>query len=86
MSFFADVSKLPSDLVDLLVQTSLYDMAFTVLLKFFKGSDLKRFFLFFHVQAIVSFSYAHLNLIAMYFGCNVLHSLGNWKEFLGLCH
>ncbi|KAJ9153482.1 hypothetical protein P3X46_026915 [Hevea brasiliensis] len=32
----------PSDLVDLLVQNNLYDMAFTVLLKFWKGSGLKR--------------------------------------------
>ncbi|KAF6139257.1 hypothetical protein GIB67_021467 [Kingdonia uniflora] len=32
----------PSDLVDLLVQANLYDMAFTVLLKFWKGSGLKR--------------------------------------------
>ncbi|KAF5204861.1 Nuclear pore complex protein [Thalictrum thalictroides] len=32
----------PSGLVDLLVQTNLYDMAFTVLLKFWKGSELKR--------------------------------------------
>ncbi|WCJ32291.1 SUPPRESSOR OF AUXIN RESISTANCE1 [Euphorbia peplus] len=31
-----------SGLVDLLVQTNLYDMAFTVLLKFWKGSGLKR--------------------------------------------
>ncbi|KAM7250291.1 hypothetical protein ACFE04_022174 [Oxalis oulophora] len=34
--------KAPSDLVGILVQTSLYDMAFTVLLKFWKGSTLKR--------------------------------------------
>ncbi|KAF6156793.1 hypothetical protein GIB67_033262 [Kingdonia uniflora] len=32
----------PSDLVDLLVQANLYDMAFTVLLKFWKGSGLKK--------------------------------------------
>ncbi|KAL2323239.1 hypothetical protein Fmac_027618 [Flemingia macrophylla] len=31
-----------SDLADLLVQNNFYDMAFTVLLKFFKGSGLKR--------------------------------------------
>ncbi|RDX92690.1 Nuclear pore complex protein NUP160, partial [Mucuna pruriens] len=31
-----------SDLADLLVQNNLYDMAFTVLLRFFKGSGLKR--------------------------------------------
>ncbi|EXC04051.1 hypothetical protein L484_011031 [Morus notabilis] len=30
------------NLVDLLVEANLYDMAFTVLLRFFKGSDLKR--------------------------------------------
>ncbi|KAA8545346.1 hypothetical protein F0562_020130 [Nyssa sinensis] len=34
--------KPPQDLVDLLVQANLYDMAFTVLLKFWKGSGLKR--------------------------------------------
>lgn len=38
----SDVHKAPSDLVDLLVQTNLYDMAFSVLLRFFKGSGLKR--------------------------------------------
>ncbi|KAL3729190.1 hypothetical protein ACJRO7_026308 [Eucalyptus globulus] len=32
----------PSELVDILVQTNLYDMAFTVLLKFWKNSGLKR--------------------------------------------
>lgn len=32
-----------SDLADLLVQNNLYDMAFTILLRFFKGSGLKRF-------------------------------------------
>ena len=31
------------NLVDLLVQADLYDMAFTVLLRFFRGSDLKRY-------------------------------------------
>ncbi|XP_061369060.1 nuclear pore complex protein NUP160 [Gastrolobium bilobum] len=31
-----------SDLADLLVQNNLYDMAFTILLRFFKGSELKR--------------------------------------------
>ncbi|KAH1227697.1 Nuclear pore complex protein NUP160 [Glycine max] len=31
-----------SDLADLLVQNNLYDMAFTILLRFFKGSGLKR--------------------------------------------
>ncbi|KAI4300319.1 hypothetical protein L6164_033710 [Bauhinia variegata] len=31
-----------SDLADLLVQSNLYDMAFTILLRFFKGSGLKR--------------------------------------------
>ncbi|XP_057965063.1 nuclear pore complex protein NUP160 [Malania oleifera] len=38
----AGVQMLPSDLVDLLVQMNLYDMAFTVLLKFWKDSQLKR--------------------------------------------
>lgn len=33
---------LPSDLVDLLVETDLYDMAFTVVLRFWKDSGLKR--------------------------------------------
>ncbi|GAB2284016.1 hypothetical protein Dimus_018499 [Dionaea muscipula] len=33
---------LPSDLVDLLVKTDLYDMAFTIILKFWKGSLLQR--------------------------------------------
>ncbi|GMH23861.1 hypothetical protein Nepgr_025704 [Nepenthes gracilis] len=33
---------LPSDLVDLLIETDSYDMAFTVLLRFWKGSRLKR--------------------------------------------
>lgn len=32
----------PSELVDILVQTNLYDMAFTVLLKLWKNSGLKR--------------------------------------------
>ncbi|KAH9684268.1 nuclear pore complex protein NUP160 [Citrus sinensis] len=36
------INEVPSDLVDLLVQTNFYDMAFTVLLKFWKGSRLKR--------------------------------------------
>ncbi|KAH9684265.1 nuclear pore complex protein NUP160 [Citrus sinensis] len=39
------INEVPSDLVDLLVQTNFYDMAFTVLLKFWKGSRLKRAFL-----------------------------------------
>ncbi|KAE8022771.1 hypothetical protein FH972_008545 [Carpinus fangiana] len=39
---FTEVHKAPSDLIDLLVQKNLYDMAFTVLLKFFNGSALKR--------------------------------------------
>ncbi|KAM1013811.1 hypothetical protein FF1_043678 [Malus domestica] len=34
--------KAPLEVVDLLIQTNLYDMAFTVLLRFFKGSQLKR--------------------------------------------
>lgn len=32
----------PSDLVDLLVETNLYDMAFTVILRFWKGSAVKK--------------------------------------------
>lgn len=39
---FNGINEVPSDLVDLLVQTNFYDMAFTVLLKFWKGSRLKR--------------------------------------------
>lgn len=39
---FTGDKKPSSDLVDLLVQTNLYDTAFTVLLKFWKGSGLKR--------------------------------------------
>lgn len=47
---FASGDKKPSsDLVDLLVQTNLYDTAFTVLLKFWKGSGLKRCVSFFHL-------------------------------------
>ncbi|KAM1120670.1 hypothetical protein ACFX19_002481 [Malus domestica] len=34
--------KTPLEVVDLLIQANLYDMAFTVLLRFFKGSELKR--------------------------------------------
>lgn len=39
---YTGMQKLPSDLVDLLVETNLYDMAFTIVLKFWKGSGLKR--------------------------------------------
>ncbi|KAG6727322.1 hypothetical protein I3842_02G124200 [Carya illinoinensis] len=39
---FTEVHRAPSDLVDLLVQRNLYDMSFTVLLRFFRGSALKR--------------------------------------------
>ncbi|GLT27531.1 hypothetical protein SLA2020_025180 [Shorea laevis] len=39
---YSGTQKPPSDLVDLLVQTNLYDMAFTVLMKFWKDSGLKR--------------------------------------------
>ncbi|CAM8906142.1 unnamed protein product [Rhodiola kirilowii] len=38
----SDRDALPSDLVDLLVQTNLYDMAFTVVLKFWRDISLKR--------------------------------------------
>ncbi|XP_031284855.1 nuclear pore complex protein NUP160 isoform X3 [Pistacia vera] len=38
---FNGIDKAPLDLVDLLVQKNLYDMAFTVLLNFCKGSRLK---------------------------------------------
>ncbi|KAF5731788.1 nuclear pore complex protein [Tripterygium wilfordii] len=39
---FTGMHKAPSDLVELLIQANLYDMAFTVLLKFWKGSALNR--------------------------------------------
>ncbi|AAG21620.1 unknown protein; 42586-33527 [Arabidopsis thaliana] len=39
---YSGLEKPPSDLVDLLVQANLYDMAFTVVLKFWRGSALKR--------------------------------------------
>ena len=40
--FTPGLEKPPPDLVDLLVQADLYDMAFTVVLKFWRGSALKR--------------------------------------------
>lgn len=36
------IEKPPPDVVDILVQAELYDMAFTVILRFWKGSGLKR--------------------------------------------
>uniref|UniRef100_A0A5B7BIU5 Uncharacterized protein n=1 Tax=Davidia involucrata TaxID=16924 RepID=A0A5B7BIU5_DAVIN len=39
---FTGNEKPPQDLVDMLVQANLYDMVFTVILKFWKGSGLKR--------------------------------------------
>ncbi|XP_077233386.1 SUPPRESSOR OF AUXIN RESISTANCE1 isoform X2 [Tasmannia lanceolata] len=39
---FAGSQTVLSDLVDLLIQADFYDMAFTILLKFWKGSGLKR--------------------------------------------
>ncbi|KAI8023992.1 Nuclear pore complex protein NUP160 [Camellia lanceoleosa] len=39
---FTGNEKPPPDLVDLLLQADLYDMGFTVILKFWKGSGLKR--------------------------------------------
>ncbi|MCD9560935.1 hypothetical protein HAX54_019798 [Datura stramonium] len=39
---FARIEAPPADVIDLLVESSLYDMAFTVILKFWKGSALKR--------------------------------------------
>ncbi|XP_022716344.1 nuclear pore complex protein NUP160 isoform X2 [Durio zibethinus] len=39
---YSGIEKAPSELVELLVQTNLYDMAFSVLLKFWKDSELKR--------------------------------------------
>lgn len=37
--------KPPSNLVDLLVESNLYDMAFTVILRFWQHCGLKRYFL-----------------------------------------
>lgn len=42
ITLISGCDALPSDLVDLLVQTNLYDMAFTVVLKFWKDISLKR--------------------------------------------
>ncbi|KAF7127679.1 hypothetical protein RHSIM_Rhsim11G0112000 [Rhododendron simsii] len=39
---FTGSEKPPPDVVDILVQAELYDMAFTVILRFWKGSGLKR--------------------------------------------
>ncbi|GMI73078.1 SUPPRESSOR OF AUXIN RESISTANCE1, NUCLEOPORIN 160, ARABIDOPSIS NUCLEOPORIN 160 [Hibiscus trionum] len=39
---YSGINKAPSDLVELLVLTNLYDMAFSVILKFWKDSELKR--------------------------------------------
>ncbi|KAJ7972354.1 Nuclear pore complex protein [Quillaja saponaria] len=39
---FSGIHRPPLDLVDLLVEKNLYDMAFTVILRFFKGSGLRR--------------------------------------------
>ncbi|CAH9085976.1 unnamed protein product [Cuscuta europaea] len=39
---FTGTEKPPPDLVDLLVESNLYDMVFTVIIKFWKGSALKR--------------------------------------------
>ncbi|XVF26426.1 hypothetical protein REPUB_Repub14bG0015700 [Reevesia pubescens] len=39
---YSGIEKAPLDLVELLVQMNLYDMAFSVLLKFWKDSELKR--------------------------------------------
>ncbi|KAK9076950.1 hypothetical protein SSX86_005285 [Deinandra increscens subsp. villosa] len=39
---FSGIDKPPPNLVELLVHSNLYDMVFTVILKFFKGSALKR--------------------------------------------
>ncbi|KAI3923172.1 hypothetical protein MKW92_020270 [Papaver armeniacum] len=39
---FTGKQTISSELVDILVQANFYDMAFTVLLKFWKGSELKR--------------------------------------------
>ncbi|KAJ4895010.1 SUPPRESSOR OF AUXIN RESISTANCE1 [Raphanus sativus] len=39
---YSGLEKPPPDLVDLLVQADLYDMAFTVVLKFWRGSALKK--------------------------------------------
>ncbi|XVE89260.1 hypothetical protein DITRI_Ditri19aG0188900 [Diplodiscus trichospermus] len=39
---YSGIQKAPSDLVELLVQTNLYEMAFSVVLKFWKDSELNR--------------------------------------------
>ncbi|XP_009775332.1 nuclear pore complex protein NUP160 isoform X2 [Nicotiana sylvestris] len=39
---FARIEAPPTDVIDLLVESNLHDMAFTVILKFWKGSALKR--------------------------------------------
>ncbi|XP_059313417.1 nuclear pore complex protein NUP160 [Lycium ferocissimum] len=39
---FARIEAPPTDVIDLLVESNLYDMAFTVILKFWKGSALNR--------------------------------------------
>ncbi|KAG4176901.1 hypothetical protein ERO13_A11G274000v2 [Gossypium hirsutum] len=39
---YSGIGRAPSDLVELLVLTNLYDTAFSVILKFWKDSDLKR--------------------------------------------
>ncbi|KAG6421147.1 hypothetical protein SASPL_117696 [Salvia splendens] len=41
-NFHSGTDKPSADLIDLLVESSSYDMAFTVILKFWKGSGLKR--------------------------------------------
>ncbi|CAA0833564.1 SUPPRESSOR OF AUXIN RESISTANCE1 [Striga hermonthica] len=41
-SFTGNYEKPPANLIDLLVESNSYDMAFTVILKFWKGSALKR--------------------------------------------
>ncbi|CAN1178570.1 Nuclear pore complex protein NUP160 [Linum perenne] len=42
-NFCPSGKEVPSGLVDILVQANLYDMAFTVILKFWKGSGLRRY-------------------------------------------
>lgn len=61
-----------SDLADLLVQNNLYDMAFTILLRFFKGSGLKRFTPLCNLRACVSlfvymYWYAYISDLVFFF-------------------
>lgn len=66
-----------SDLADLLVQNNLYDMSFTILLRFFKGSGLKRFTPL-HSLCLSLFVCVDILIVIT---VTLFFSLGNWKEF-----